>query len=293
MPLFHVSPLLAVNGMQFAIQKATPEGKATMSALLILSLFSWTIIITKARQLWIARSWSKKFYAAYEASRDPLELRRKEEVFDGAPGYALYIRGADELEYHLKTYPVQVRDARMDATSDPTIGHGNTTTFVRTNTVRVSPASFEAVKVVLEQAAAAEAMSLEKGMIVLSTAVAGGPFIGLLGTVWGVMETFAGIATAGSASLTAMAPGVAGALICTVVGLLVAIPAMFSYNFMVTTIRAITQELDGFASVMVNQMEHRYVDNRPLADEIREANEVLATRLAGVLTQAELSRQLP
>ena len=100
----------------------------------------------------------------------------------------------------------------------------------------------------MEEAAAAEAMSLEKGMIVLSTAVAGGPFIGLLGTVWGVMETFAGIANAGAASLTAMAPGVAGALICTVIGLLVAIPAMFSYNFMVTTIRAITQELDGFAS---------------------------------------------
>jgi biopolymer transport protein ExbB/TolQ len=74
--------------------------------------------------------------------------------------------------------------------------------------------------------------------------VAGGPFIGLLGTVWGVMETFAGIARANAASLTAMAPGVAGALIATVTGLLLAIPAMFAYNFMVTTIRGITQELD-------------------------------------------------
>jgi biopolymer transport protein ExbB/TolQ len=144
-------------------------------------------------------------------------------------------------------------------------------------------ASFEAVKVVMEETAAAEAMALEKGMIVLSTAVAGGPFIGLLGTVWGVMETFAGIATAGSASLTAMAPGVAGALICTVIGLLVAIPAMFSYNFMVTTIRAITQELDGFASRFANQMEHRYVDNRPLSEEIREANETLAARSVSAL----------
>jgi biopolymer transport protein ExbB/TolQ len=283
---FHSSPLLAASALEFAIKKATIEGKLTMSALLVLSLFSWTIIITKARQLAIARKWAKKFFAAYEASRDPLEIKRKEEIFDGAPAFNLYIRGADELEYHLKNYPVEVK-GRADVTSDPTLGHGNTTAFVRSSTTRISAASFEAVKVVMEQTAAAEAMALEKGMIVLSTAVAGGPFIGLLGTVWGVMETFAGIASAGSASLTAMAPGVAGALICTVIGLLVAIPAMFSYNFMVTTIRAITQELDGFTSLFVNQMEHRYVDNRPLSDEIRDANEVLAMRIVGALNQNE------
>ena len=108
-------------------------------------------------------------------------------------------------------------------------------------------------------------------MIILSTAVAGGPFIGLLGTVWGVMETFSGIAKAQAASLQAMAPGVAGALIATVTGLFVAIPAMFAYNYMVTSIRAITQELDAFASEYATALEHKYVDNRPLAEEIREA----------------------
>ena len=68
-----------------------------------------------------------------------------------------------------------------------------------------------------------------------------------------------------------MAPGVAGALIATVTGLFVAIPAMFAYNYMVTTIRAITQELDAFANEFATQMEHRYVDNRPLSEELREA----------------------
>jgi biopolymer transport protein ExbB/TolQ len=136
---------------------------------------------------------------------------------------------------------------------------------------RMTHPGFESVRVVLERTAGSEAMALEKGMIVLSTAVAGGPFIGLLGTVWGVMETFAGIAKANSASLTTMAPGVAGALIATVIGLLVAIPAMFAYNFMVTTIRAITQELDGFASEYSTAIEHKYVDNRALAAEISDA----------------------
>ena len=162
-----------------------------------------------------------------------------------------------------------------------------TPTFWQSHHGQVSPASFEAVKVILEEAAGAEAMGLEKGMIVLSTAVAGGPFIGLLGTVWGVMSTFAGIAESKAATLTAMAPGVAAALVATVTGLLVAIPAMFAYNFMVTTIRAITQELDGFASRYANQIEHVYVDHRPLAEEIRHANEVLAGRIVGALKSNE------
>src|SRR5437773_36815 len=77
--------------------------------------------------------------------------------------------------------------------------------------------------------------------------------------------------TTASKNCTAMAPGVAGALIATVVGLLVAIPAMFAYNFMVTSIRAITQELDNFANEYAIQIEHKYVDNRALSDELGDA----------------------
>ncbi len=263
--LFH--PLLASGALQFAFEKATPEGKTTICVLATLSMFSWTIIITKLRQLIIARSAAKKFFAAYAATRDPMDIQKRGETFDGAPAYQLYERGAEELAYQLKNHPVILKDAPA-ATST---GEGNTDHLARAQTTKISPASYAAIKVVLEEAAAAEAMALEKGMIVLSTAVAGGPFIGLLGTVWGVMETFAGIARANQASLTAMAPGVAGALIATVVGLLVAIPAMFGYNFMVTTIRNITQELDGFAARFANQIEHNYVDNRDIEDKIAGA----------------------
>jgi biopolymer transport protein ExbB/TolQ len=239
-----IQPLLAAGALQFAFDKSTVEGKITIGTLVVLSLFSWTIIISKFRQLQLARKRARRFFAAYSSTRDPLDIRRKGETFRGAPAYQLYLRGAEELEHQLKRSP----DGQ-----------------------RISPAAFDAVKVTLEEAASAEALALEKGMIVLSTAVAGGPFIGLLGTVWGVMETFAGIARANSASLTAMAPGVAGALIATVTGLLVAIPAMFAYNFMVTSIRAITQELDGFATRYATQIDHTYVDNRDLEDRIAGA----------------------
>ena len=248
MPIPILTPMFASGALQFAFEKSTTEGKITISVLLILSLFSWTVILTKFRQLAIARRWSKRFLEAYAATRDPLEIKRGGVSFDGAPAFHLYVRGAEELEYHLKHNPKE--------------SNGQ---------VRVSTGAFEAVKVTLEEAAAAEAMALEKGMIVLSTAVAGGPFIGLLGTVWGVMETFAGIAKANSASLTAMAPGVAGALIATVVGLLVAIPAMFAYNFMVSTVRSITQELDGFAARYATQIDHAYVENRNLEEKIADA----------------------
>jgi biopolymer transport protein ExbB/TolQ len=277
-----IHTLFADGALQFAFQKATTEGKITVGALFFLSLFSWSIIITKFRQLYIARRAAKKFFAAYASTRDPLDIQRKGENYEGAPAYQLYIRGADELAYQLKNNPVQVKAQPLP---DSGISEGNTDHFSRSIETKISPASFEAVQVALEEAAAAEAMSLEKGMIVLSTAVAGGPFIGLLGTVWGVMSTFSGIATAGAATLQAMAPGVAGALIATVVGLLVAIPAMFAYNFMVTTIRHITQELDGFATRFATQIEHTYVDRRDMEDKIAdalrraEANEYASTPL--------------
>jgi biopolymer transport protein TolQ len=261
-----IYPLLADNALQFAFEKATPEGKMTIGALLILSMFSWTIIITKMRQLLIARKATRKFFAAYNSTRDPLNIKRKGEEFEGAPAYDLYIRAADELAYHLENKPVEVKGELP-----PSVGAGGAGQPPPTPARKIGMHSFEATKVVMEEAAAAQAMALEKGMIVLSTAVAGGPFIGLLGTVWGVMSTFAGIARENQASLTAMAPGVAAALIATVTGLLVAIPAMFAYNFMVTTIRHITQQLDGFAARYATQIEHAYVDNRDLEDKIADA----------------------
>jgi biopolymer transport protein ExbB/TolQ len=243
-------PFLAEGGgaLSFAFQKVTTEGKVTIVMLILVSIFSWTVMITKALQLYKASKSSKKFFTSYRATRDPLEIFNKNDDFPGAPAYEVYYTGAEELGYHLKNNPVTIK--------------GKT---------RVSNASFESVKVAMERAVSAQALSLEKGMIILSTAVAGGPFIGLLGTVWGVMETFAGIAKVQGASLTAMAPGVAAALLATVVGLFVAIPAMFAYNYMITLVRAITQELDNFTAEYATAIEHQYVDARPVSEEIADA----------------------
>jgi biopolymer transport protein ExbB/TolQ len=286
LPVF--TPILASGALRFAFEKATTEGKMTICALILVSIFSWTVIITKTRQLYRARKMGRKFFTAYRETRDPMELARRGEEFDGAPAYELYYTGAEETEYQLKNNPVQVVRIQSLSSSGPMATGAETDHLARQITTKISSSSFDSVRVSLERAASAQAMSLEKGMIVLSTAVAGGPFIGLLGTVWGVMETFSGIARANSASLAAMAPGVAGALIATVVGLFVAIPAMFAYNYMVTMIRNITQELDGFASEYSVALEHKYVDNRSLVEELKEAMRPSHKELSNGQAQAAL-----
>ena len=117
------------------------------------------------------------------------------------------------------------------------------------------------VTTAMERAVGETALRMESQMILLATAVSGAPFLGLLGTVWGVMETFGDVAAAGSANLAAMAPGVSSALVTTVTGLLVAIPAMFGYNYLVTTLRGMVVELDNFAAELASEFEHKYVDH--------------------------------
>lgn len=243
-----MSPLLA-GALQFAFGQATTEGKITIGLLAFVSLASWTVIITKARQLLRARGRSRTFYAAYHETHEVTALRREGRDFSGAPAYEVYLAGISELEYHLQKHPVP--------------GHARP---------KISPSSYDYIRVAIERTVSAEGIGLERGMIILSTAVAGGPFIGLLGTVWGVMETFSGVAKAGAATLTAMAPGVAGALIATVVGLFVAIPAMFAYNLMVTQVRSLTQELDDFASEFATHLEHSQVDPKATSTIDSEAD---------------------
>ena len=93
----------------------------------------------------------------------------------------------------------------------------------------------------------------------LALAVSGAPFLGLLGTVWGVMSAFSYVAQAGKADLATMAPGVAAALVTTVAGLLVAIPSMFGYNWLVHNLRVRTVELDNFAQEFVSRIETEYL----------------------------------
>jgi biopolymer transport protein TolQ len=107
----------------------------------------------------------------------------------------------------------------------------------------------------LQRGVAEQTVRYETKMVLLGSIVTGAPFLGLLGTVWGVMDAFGGMAGTGSASLQSLAPGVSGALLTTVAGLVVAIPSVFGYNYLLQQTKIAVVELENFASTVADRIE--------------------------------------
>lgn len=124
----------------------------------------------------------------------------------------------------------------------------------RTLNKPLSPAMLSGIKLVVDAESTREAQRLGKNMVLLTIAISGGPFLGLLGTVVGTMITFAAIAATGDVNINAIAPGIAAALAATVAGLLVAIPALFAYNYLTTQIKEIVVEMHIFADEFVHHL---------------------------------------
>ena len=215
--------------------KATLEAKAIIVLLFLFSIVAWWMMISKAIQMRRARKLNRYFGEEFRTQKNVLDLFDRQLPVEGCPLYSVYQVGAAQLDTRLR-------------------GPGG-----ERNKQQVSLKNMEHVKRALENTVAQESLKLESGLILLAIAVSGAPFMGLLGTVWGVMSTFAGIAQQGAATMAAMAPGVSAALITTVAGLLVAIPSMFGYNWLVHNLRAFTVELDNFAQELVSRMETEFL----------------------------------
>ena len=123
--------------------------------------------------------------------------------------------------------------------------------------------SIAAIRAALDAGLVREIQQLNRLMVMLTISISGGPFLGLLGTVIGVMVTFAAIAMSGDVNINAIAPGVAGALMATVAGLGVAIPALFGYNYLTIRIRDLTSDMQVFVDELTTRMAEIYSSNRP------------------------------
>jgi biopolymer transport protein ExbB len=123
---------------------------------------------------------------------------------------------------------------------------------------RLSGASMDAVKAAIDADSVREGYSLNSAMVLLTIAISGGPFLGLLGTVLGVMITFASIAAAGDVNVNAIAPGIAAALLATVAGLGVAIPSLFGYNYLASRIKTISSDMQIFIDEFVSRVAETY-----------------------------------
>jgi len=217
-------------------EQATPEGKAVIVCLVIFSILAWSVMIAKALQMRRAKKLNQFFMTEYRTQKGVLDVFDRRIHAEGCPLFMVYQAGSMELDARLKLLSGEGRKKH------------------------VSLKGMEHVKRTLENTVAQESLKLESGLILLAIAVSGAPFLGLLGTVWGVMSTFGHIAQQGSATMAAMAPGVAAALITTVAGLLVAIPSMFGYNWLVHNLRVFTVALDNFAQELVSKMETEYLE---------------------------------
>jgi len=215
-------------------EQATPEAKAIIFCLVIFSVMAWFVMISKAIQMRQAKRLNQFFTTEFRAQKTVLDVFDRRVQAEGCPLFMVYSAGSVELDARLKN---------PDGSRKP----------------QVSIKGIEHVKRTMENAVAQESLKLESGLILLAIAVSGAPFLGLLGTVWGVMSTFGHIAQQGSATMSAMAPGVSAALITTVAGLLVAIPSMFGYNWLVHNLRVLTVELDNFAQEIVSKIETEYL----------------------------------
>jgi len=245
-PIFFFAAQVSQYELVYVWHQATIEAKIIIFTLLVFSIMAWSVMGTKAVQMRRAKKLNQLFNTEFRQQNNVLAIHDRRIQVDGCPLFTVYQEGCIELDARLKTVG---GDGRRPVLSLKAMEH---------------------VKRTLERAVAQESLKLESGLILLAIAVSGSPFLGLLGTVWGVMSTFGHVALQQSASLTAMAPGVAAALITTVAGLLVAIPSMFGYNWLVHNLRVLTVELDNFAQELVSRMEIEYLRDE---DEVFRAKD--------------------
>ncbi len=198
--------------------------KIVLLILLFFSLFSWAIILAKWQAISRARAQSGRFVRAFRKAVRLQDMAAVSDQFRPSPLVSLFESGFEE-------YRRQV---------------GNPTGVVR---------SMTAVQRSLQIAASEELTRLERRLPWLATTGAVTPFIGLFGTVWGIIDAFHGLGTAGAATLRAVAPGISEALITTAAGLFAAIPAVIAYNLFTHSLREFGARMDDFALEFLNAIE--------------------------------------
>lgn len=203
--------------------------KLVLLLLLSFSVVSWGIILFKFFQVQKAKSESERFMDFFWKSKRFDAIASQVDRFTNSPLTVLFNEGYGELKKVVES------DNKSDGSAFSTDLGG-----------------VENVSRALRRATNLEITRLEKYLTFLATTGSTSPFIGLFGTVWGIMTAFEGIGKTGSASLAVVAPGIAEALIATAIGLVAAIPAVMAYNHFQHKIRVLTNEMDSFSTEFLN-----------------------------------------
>jgi len=215
--------------------------KLVLIILLFLSVVSWAITFNKIRLFRKVNSETQKFLITFRRRKSIAEVYPTCVRIRQTPLSKMLEAGYKEMEELSKIERNPHTSARLSppAAGSPTLELDSKLAFDKEK--------LDVIRMTLEKTGSEEITRLEKAIVFLATAGSISPFFGLLGTVWGIMDAFAGIGVRGSASLAVVAPGIAEALIATIVGLAVAIPAVMAYNFFNNKLKIISTQVDNFA----------------------------------------------
>ena len=227
------------------ISNAGPMVQFVMLLLLFFSIMSWAIILIKYRYIRKAFKESAEFSEFFWKSRDLSNAFAKAKQLPGSPQARIFRIGYVELK---KTSQSAVPSAPSDSAINNQPGSTSMSLDARfTGT--------DNIKRALRRAITTEMTRMTQMVPFLATTGNTAPFIGLFGTVWGIMNSFIGIGQKGSANLAVVAPGISEALVATAAGLAAAIPAVIAYNFFMSKIRVVESELDSFSADLLNIIE--------------------------------------
>jgi len=201
-----------------------PVAKFVLLTLLVFSLISWAIILTKWSLLRRARTQSGRFLRAFRKAQRLQDIASVADQFRPSPLVGVFEGGFQEYKHQLAAPAAALR-------------------------------SLTAVQRGMQIGASEEITRLERNVPWLAITAAVTPFIGLFGTVWGIIDAFHGLGTAGGATLRAVAPGISEALITTAAGLATAIPAVIAYNLVGSSIREFASRSDDFTLEVLNAIE--------------------------------------
>jgi biopolymer transport protein TolQ len=228
---------LPVGSLWAAYSQSSLMGQAIVLVQIVMSIVVWSIMVGKWQELRAMANIARKFRKAFDNTREVLEFFFAQRKSDN-PMAMVYQSACDKL----------VRGFSPDTRSD-VLGRreGGAERAVTARELTL-------VKGATEQSLAEQLVRIEHGMNMLATGSTAAPLIGLLGTVWGLLDSFQAMSGKGSAMLTDVAPGISSAMLTTVVGLLVAIPSSIGYNALLGRVRNLSIELDGFTDELLGRI---------------------------------------
>lgn len=245
---------IAPKGMLEIVRESDPLLQATLLLLVVFSVVSWGIILYKWRFLRQAMNESNQFLDNFWRADRLDEAYRSVENYPHAPVAQVFRAGFAELKRLLQDQTNEEKE-RNDAKGE---SKGDTKVDQKPAITNIGPTGIDNVTRALRRAGTSQITTLERRLPFLATCGSTAPFIGLFGTVWGILQAFQQIGATGSASIQTVGPAISEALIATAAGLFAAIPAVMAYNFFLSRIRVLSAEMDNFSADFLNIVKRHF-----------------------------------